>query len=93
MIDLGKSPKYVRLESFGMGPYVMKKYKVCRVCGQILGSRAMLCPICKHWQTGKTLFDVYKKMHTHCPHCSTALTQDARYCPCCGKKVTQSKSK
>ena len=88
MLDFdNKSKKYVRLESLGLGPYVMKKLKVCPECGQIVSARTLFCPSCKKWLPGKTLFDMYKKMHYDCPHCRTTLTTDARFCPHCGKNV------
>lgn len=87
MIDYGKSEKYSRLETFGMGPYVMKKIKVCKRCGQITGARSFFCPVCKKILPGGTLFDTYQKMHAHCRQCNTPLASDTSYCPHCGKKV------
>lgn len=88
MIDTTGSPKYIRLETFGMGPYAMKKIKICKKCGQIAGAWSLLCPACKKILSGGTLFDIYKKMHVHCPHCKTVLAADTQYCPHCGKKVS-----
>lgn len=93
MIDLSKSEKYTRLESLGMGPYVMKKLKVCPICGQIVGARTFFCPVCKNWLPTKTMFDLYKKMHAECTHCRTTLAADAQYCPHCGRKVIQKSNK
>jgi len=93
MIDFTKSPKYIRLESFGMGPYTMKKIKVCKKCGQITGSWSFLCPVCKKILPGGTLFDAYRKMHIHCAYCKTVLAADTRYCPHCGKKVSLNANK
>lgn len=87
MIDLAKSEKYVRLEALGMGPYMMKKLKVCPECGRLVGKRSFLCPICKKRLPTKTLFDLYRKLHSQCSQCKTSLTADAQYCPHCGKKV------
>lgn len=89
MIELTKSEKYIRLESLGMGPYVMKKLKVCPRCGQITDVRAFFCSACKNRMPSKTLFDFYKKMHSVCPYCRTMLAADAQYCPHCGRKVMQ----
>lgn len=89
MIDYSKSEKYIRLEAFGMGPYVMKKLKVCKSCGSIAGARSIFCPKCKKLLCGGTLFDSYQKMHIHCPRCSTVLASDTHYCPHCGKKVSE----
>lgn len=87
MIDNIKSSKYIRLETFGMGPYAMKKIKICKKCGQITGAWSFFCPACKKILSGGTLFDTYKRMHVHCPHCKTLLAADAKYCPHCGRKV------
>ena len=89
MIDAFKSQKYIRLEAFGMGPYAMKKMKVCKHCGQITGVRNFICPMCRKILPGGTLFDTYRKMHIHCPYCRTILTMDTLYCPYCGRKVLQ----
>ncbi|MBR7184519.1 MAG: zinc ribbon domain-containing protein [Clostridia bacterium] len=87
MIDSVKSEKYIRLESLGMGPYAMRKLKVCSKCGQIVGARTLFCPVCKTRLPIKTLFDFYKRMHFECPHCGITLATDAQYCPHCGRKV------
>lgn len=88
MIDTTKSQKYIRLENFGMGPYAMKKMKVCRHCGQITRAWSFFCPMCKKIMPFETLFNTYRKMHVHCLHCKTVLTADTRYCPHCGRKVS-----
>ncbi|HCG68418.1 MAG TPA: hypothetical protein DEW22_07050 [Clostridiales bacterium] len=87
MIDTTRSQKYIRLEAFGMGPYAMKKLKICKKCGQIAGAWSFFCPACKSIISGGTLFDTYKRMHVHCPHCKTVLASDTQYCPHCGRKV------
>lgn len=88
MTEHKKSEKYTRLASFGMGPYAMKKLKVCPNCGHLAKKWSFLCPSCKKRLNGKTLFDEYKKMHTCCSVCQTPLTDVTRYCPHCGKKQT-----
>lgn len=88
MIDAFKSQKYIRLEAFGMGPYAMKKMKICKKCGQIAGAWSFFCPACKKILSGGTLFDTYRKMHIHCPYCRTMLASDTQYCPHCGRKVS-----
>lgn len=88
MINTAKSEKYIRLETFGMGPYAMKKKKVCKNCGQIAGAWSFFCPACKKILSGGTLFDTYKKMHDSCPYCRTMLASDTQYCPHCGRKVS-----
>ena len=87
MNNLYKSEKYARLETLGMGPYAMKKLKVCPECGQITGARVFFCPGCRSLLRQKTLFDLYKKMHSCCTHCKEPLADDAKYCPHCGKQV------
>ena len=88
MIDITKSQKYISLESFGMGPYAMKKIKICQKCGQIAGAKNFFCPACKKILSGGTLFDTYRKMHVSCPYCNTMLAADTQYCPHCGRKVS-----
>ncbi|MBE6639997.1 MAG: hypothetical protein E7619_00260 [Ruminococcaceae bacterium] len=88
MIDTTESPKYVRLEAFGMGPYAMKKIKICPRCGQIAKRTSLVCYACKKILTRKTLFDEYKMMHFCCPSCDIPLTLDTQYCPHCGRKVS-----
>lgn len=83
-----KSEKYLLLDSYGMGPYAMKKIKVCPKCGQITPSRSLICPACKKTLIGRTLFDRYKAMHHCCSFCDIPLAKDAMYCPHCGRKVT-----
>ncbi len=89
MINPVKSEKYIRLRSLGLGPYVMKRLKVCPECGQIVGARTRVCPGCQNKMPQKTLFDFYLKMHADCPYCRTTLAKDAQYCPNCGRKVPQ----
>ena len=93
MIDITKSEKYARLETFGMGPYAMKKLKVCSRCGGIAEARHFFCPICKKMLFSGTLFDSYKRMHVSCPCCKTMLAADAQYCPHCGIKIKQKQAK
>lgn len=86
MIDLTKSEKYSRLEALGLGPYVMKKLKVCGNCGHLTKKRAFFCPVCRKRLSGKTLYDRYKEMHICCSVCGIPLAEDTRYCPHCGRK-------
>ena len=60
MIRDNKTEKFVRLGAYGMGPYAMKKIKICPKCGQVVGARKFFCPDCKTWLPVKTLFDTYK---------------------------------
>jgi len=79
--------KFIRLETYGMGPVAMKKIKICPRCGQIAKRNALICPVCKKMLTRRTLFDEYKMMHFCCPYCDIPLTGDTQYCPRCGRKV------
>lgn len=87
MIRDTKNEKFMRLGSYGMGPYVMKKIKICPECGQITKRTSLKCPACKTVLARKTLFDRYKMMHFCCPTCDIPLTWDTQYCPHCGRKV------
>ena len=87
MIRDTKNEKFIRLGSYGMGPYAMKKIKVCPNCGYAAKSTSFICPACRRLLTRKTLFDEYRKMHFCCPHCGIPLTVDTQYCPHCGTKV------
>lgn len=87
MMRESKTEKFIKLGSYGMGPYIMKKIKICPQCGQIARRTSPICPACKKMLTRKTLFDEYKKMHFCCPSCDIPLTGDSRYCPRCGRKV------
>jgi len=78
--------KFIELESFGFGPNVMKKSRVCSGCGHIITTAQNACPICGTALTVQTLYDRYKKMHSCCPVCETVLTKEAKYCPHCGTK-------
>lgn len=87
MIRDNISEKFVRLGAYGMGPYAMKKIKICPKCGQITKRTSLRCSACKTLLTRKTLFDEYKMMHFCCPTCDIPLTGDTQYCPHCGRKV------
>lgn len=84
-----KSEKYRLLESIGMGPYVMKKLRVCQKCGHLAKRWSFFCPACRRSLTLKTLFEQYRGMHTCCAVCGTLLADDTRYCPHCGKSQTK----
>lgn len=86
MIEHKRSDKYSYLETLGMGPYTMKKIKVCPHCGRIAGRWALFCPDCRRPLKGKTLFDQYRGMHLCCAACGTPLAEDTRFCPHCGQK-------
>ena len=81
--------RFRNLERFGFGPNVMKKLRVCPRCGQMVKSRADICPDCSERLPKETLFDRYKRKHLSCPDCDTVLTDDAMYCSNCGRMVTK----
>jgi len=79
--------RYKKLEHFGYGPNVMKKYKVCAVCGRMNKAFARVCLQCGGKLSSETLFDRYKRHHLCCPDCDSVLSVDSLYCPNCGKKI------
>ena len=83
---MAETYKFIELESFGFGPNVMKKSRVCYGCGHIINTDQKECPICGTILAAQTLYDWYKKMHECCPVCETVLTKSAKYCPHCGTK-------
>jgi len=88
MLNIEKSQKYLRLDAIGMGPYAMKKIKVCQKCGMIAKKWTLLCPSCNCWLSSRTLFEEYKKMHVYCPKCGISLAKDAVFCPHCGRRIS-----
>ncbi len=82
--------KFVELETFGFGPNVMKRKKVCSGCNHIIDIEEKTCPLCGIVLNNKTLYDLYKQMHSCCPDCDTVLTEGARFCPHCGTKLIES---
>lgn len=79
--------RFKNLESFGFGPNVMKKMRVCLRCGQTVKSKTNTCPNCGENLPKETLFDLYKQKHQSCPECDTVLAPGSLYCPNCGKAV------
>ena len=79
--------RFKNLESFGFGPNVMKKLRVCPRCGQLVKSKIHTCPNCGENLPMETLYDLYKQKHLSCSDCDTILAPDSMYCPNCGKAV------
>ena len=79
--------RFKNLESFGFGPNVMKKLRVCPRCSQMVKSKTNTCPNCGENLPKETLFDLYKQKHMSCPECDTVLAPGSMYCPNCGKAV------
>ena len=79
--------KFLQLEHFGFGPYVMQKVKVCPYCGEVAEKNESRCQSCGEKLPRITLFDIYRKHHSECAWCGTMLTDDSQYCPHCGRPV------
>ena len=79
--------RFQNLETFGFGPNVMKKLRVCLRCGQTVNYKTDICPNCDENLPKETLFDRYKQKHLCCPFCGTVLASDSHYCPSCGSAV------
>lgn len=79
--------KFVDLESYGFGPNIMKKTRICSKCGRATNTSGNHCPICGNQLQLYTLYDWYKRMHRSCSSCNTVLTSDTLYCPHCGVKI------
>lgn len=82
-----QEPRFKELERFGFGPNVMKKTRICKKCGQISKTGFIFCHACGAFLPRKTLYDLYRRQHSCCTGCGTVLTDDANYCPHCGKKT------
>lgn len=80
--------KFIYLEHFGFGPNVMRKTKVCSVCGQITKRHTKNCPHCGTKLSSETLYDKYKEKHICCPFCDRVLRDDSNYCQHCGNRIT-----
>ena len=91
MMTSTEEARYSNLETFGFGPNVMKKTKVCSKCGLMMKAEVKICPECGKPMTEKTLFDQYKGRHDCCPECDTVLSFDSMYCPNCGKQILRDK--
>lgn len=73
------------MREFGFGPDVMKKNKVCQVCGCSCDTQETHCKDCGANLPCETLFDLYKAWHLYCPACDTVVASTATFCPECGK--------
>ena len=68
----------------GFGPEVMRRTKVCKVCGSSLDAEAFYCKSCGAVLPRETLFDFYRSQHLSCPACDTVVAKNTRFCPRCG---------
>lgn len=85
--------KFIELESFGFGPNVMKRNRICNGCGHMIDTTEKDCPLCGTVLSTQTVYDWYKNMHKCCPVCETILTKGAKYCPHCGTKLKELQEK
>lgn len=53
--------RYKNMESFGFGPNIMRKTKVCTKCGQMVKRRMKNCPACSEKLPMESLLDSYTK--------------------------------
>ncbi|MBQ9989397.1 MAG: zinc ribbon domain-containing protein [Lachnospiraceae bacterium] len=81
------------MEHFGFGPISMKKQKVCKNCGNLSHADRQFCEECGHRLPRYTLFQIYRHMHTVCPHCDTVLSKNMLFCPKCSTQVKPVKEK
>lgn len=84
MIDREIARREAVMLSCGFGPEVMKRRKVCRVCGRGADAKEDYCRSCGAVLPEETLFDLYKSYHLYCPKCGAVLPAASRYCPDCG---------
>jgi len=65
-ILLYEDAKFTDLESYGFGPNIMKKTRICSKCGRAINTSENICPVCGNQLNVFTLYDWYKKMHASC---------------------------
>jgi len=75
------------MQEYGFGPDVMKRIKVCRVCGCSCDAGETYCQGCGAVLPQETLFDLYRSQHLSCPACGTVVAKEARFCPHCGSQL------
>jgi rRNA maturation endonuclease Nob1 len=85
--NVTEKTKNLQLEQYGFGPNVMKKTKVCLVCGATADANESECFRCGADLPGETLFDLYKSWHQYCDHCGTVVSNTSAYCPECGTQL------
>ena len=71
----------------GFGPQIMKRWKVCPVCGLMGSADQLACHECGKTLPNETLFDLYKGHHNFCTICETVVQSNNRYCPLCGARI------
>ena len=76
------------LRHYGFGSDAMMNLKVCPSCKGITGASRSTCPTCGAPLGEDTLYQHYNSISRHCHVCAAIVTQDAEYCPQCGKKLT-----
>ncbi len=79
--------KQQNLMQFGFGMELMKRTKVCGLCGEKADASQQFCKECGAPLPQETLYDAYKKSCRACPSCEAVVSNDAEYCPRCGGKI------
>lgn len=82
-----QAAKMKQLERYGFGPNVMRRTKLCPVCGTLVTNGAAQCPGCRNELPKLTLFEWYAGQHNTCAYCRTLLSSDTQYCPHCGRRI------
>jgi len=72
---------------YGFGPEVMKKTKVCTLCGQRGEADQKFCTKCGTRLPDTTLYDFYRENHLYCHYCDTVVADSVQFCPRCGSKI------
>ena len=80
------------MKQLGFGPEVMKRTKVCSVCGVTADADGAACVHCGAPLPRETLFDLYKSRHLYCAQCGTVVASTSIYCPECGARLKQQAS-
>ena len=75
------------MKQLGFGPEVMKRTKVCLICGTCADADESECFCCGADLPRETLFDLYKSQHQYCAHCGTVVSNTSAYCPECGTQL------
>ena len=82
-----RTTRSVAMKQLGFGPEVMKKRKVCPICGVTADADEAECIRCGADLPGETLFDLYKSQHQFCAQCGTVVSNASAYCPECGTQL------
>lgn len=72
------------MEQHGFGPDVMKRIKICALCGKSAEVSDTICEVCGEPLPQESVFQQYKKRHLYCPRCETVVPSHTQFCPQCG---------